>query len=233
MRKFVACAVALACVSAPAMAEEKCWTAKEMTAARIRDLQSVLMVGALQCRATEHNLLADFNQFVVAGRALIVSENDVLKARFVRLQGAKEGNRTYDSFTTALANDHSATTSRMVDFCGQAQALAVESVAALALGKADEALELIAERLGEHPRGVGAGCADVKPVTVVATMDPKLPAPLMAVSAPAPVQQVAVAAAQPGTVYMLVPAPAAGVPAGTATVVIAPQQVAMQPGGMN
>lgn len=196
MKKFVACVLALASAAAPAYAQEKCWTAKELAAARVRDLQSVLMVGALQCRATAHDVLPDFNKFVVAGRSLIITENDILKARFIKQRGMKEGNRAYDAFATALANDHSGSTARMDSFCESAQAMAVAATDAITGPEPLDALELIAERLGERPAGVGAGCPDVKPVTVVADMNPVSPMPAAIAPAQAPV--VAVASAQPG-----------------------------------
>ncbi len=162
MIRFVACVAAIVSVSAPTLAQEKCWTSKEMAAARVRDLQSVLMVGALQCRTSGHDVLSGFNKFVVAGRATIVAKNDVLKARFVRLQGVKEGNRAYDAFTTALANAHALSGSVGGDFCKSMAAMADEATAAASGGQASDALELIAERLGERPQGVGEACSDTK-----------------------------------------------------------------------
>lgn len=158
MRKLVACAAALLCVTAStiASAQEMCWTQKELAAARVRDLQSVLMVGALQCRASGHDILAEYNRFVVAGRTTITRQNDVLKARFVRLHGPREGQRVYDRFTTALANDHSA--NAVGGFCADMAILAAEATRAAAAGYSSDALELVAERIGERPFGVGDTC---------------------------------------------------------------------------
>ena len=191
MKSLVAFAVMLATVATPALAEEKCWTSKEMGAARIRDLQSVLMVSALQCRTSGHDVLAEYNRFVVAGRATIVARNDVLKARFTRLQGMREGQRAYDSFTTAMANAHVMGSNATASFCTAMEALASEASAAAAGPQAGDALEIIAERLGERPMGVGEACGEVR-------------SPVVAASAPGGKTQTAAAAS--GPVYMLVPA---------------------------
>jgi hypothetical protein len=171
MIKYVACIAALVGLSAPALAQNKCWTQKELTAARVRDLQSVLMVGALQCRGSGHDVLSQFNEFVKAGRSAIVSQNDVLKAKFVKAQGAKEGNRAYDSFTTALANAHAGSTSQRAGFCAMAQALAAEATAAASGADSIGALELLAARVAERPAGVGADCPGGKPRPVIASTE--------------------------------------------------------------
>ena len=196
MRKMIAFAVAVATVATPALAEEKCWTSKEMSAARVRDLQSVLMVSALQCRTSGHDVLPEYNRFVVAGRTTIVSQNDVLKARFTRVQGMKEGQRAYDSFTTALANAHAMTASSSAGFCTSMVALASEAADAAGGPQAADALELLAERVSERPAGVGEGCGEIGSKPTIASAAPAA-------------RGAAVAAQQ---VYMLVPAspPATG-----------------------
>lgn len=194
MKKYVAFVIALSAAATPALAQQKCWTSKEMGAARVRDLQSVLMVSALQCRTSGQDVLAAYNKFVVAGRTSIVAKNDVLKARFVRLQGNKEGQRAYDSFTTALANAHAMNSRSTVAFCSSMVALATEAAAAAANGDASDALELIGERLGERPMGVGDGCDDPKPKAVTAQAAPGKPTTVTAAN---------------GQTFMLVPVGAA------------------------
>lgn len=158
MRKLSAFAAALLCAAAPvaASAQDMCWTQDELAAARVRDLQSVLMVAALQCRNSGHDVLAQYNSFVIAGRETITRQNDVLKARFVRLHGAREGQRQYDRFTTALANDHSADARN--GFCGSMTVLAAEATQAARAGDAADALELVAGHVAERPFGVGDDC---------------------------------------------------------------------------
>lgn len=81
-----------------------CWSGQEVAAAKIRNLQSMLMVAALRCHGSQVDVLADYNRFVNANRAAIVQANNSLKSYFTRTSGGAEGQRRYDRFTTALAN---------------------------------------------------------------------------------------------------------------------------------
>ena len=130
-------------------AAQGCWNGSTVKAAKIRDLQTILMVGALQCRGSGHDVLADYNRFVKKHRVAIAAHNDVLKSHFVRTGNA----RGYDRFTTALANGRSADTVDP-DFCRQTAALARD------LANASPAeIEAAAERLGATPKGVGRVCS--------------------------------------------------------------------------
>jgi hypothetical protein len=84
-----------------------CWHEDEVTASRIKDLQTWMAVGVLKCGASFHNMAGNYNYFVVENRATLARHQDVLKARFVRQHGEDAGRRAYDGFTTTLANHHS------------------------------------------------------------------------------------------------------------------------------
>jgi hypothetical protein len=133
----------------PAAAAGGCWNEKTVAAAKVRDLQTVMMVGALQCRNSEHDVLTHYNKFIKAHRVAITSHNDVLKTHFKTSSHVRD----YDKFTTALAN------SRSVDaadpaFCERTAALARE------LAAADRAkVEEIAVRTIATPKGVGRTCS--------------------------------------------------------------------------
>src|SRR5690606_30503941 len=104
-KMLVGSAVALLSLSlATPAAAQNCWNGAAVKAAKVRDLQTLLMVGALQCRSTEYDVLGHYNRFVKAHRATITAHNDVLKTHFVRAGKARD----YDRFTTAMANGHSA-----------------------------------------------------------------------------------------------------------------------------
>lgn len=130
-------------------AAQNCWNGAAVKAAKVRDLQTILMVGALQCRSSNYDVLGPYNKFVRTHRAAITAHNDVLKSHFVRTGNA----RGYDRFTTALANGRSADT---VDpnFCKETAALARE----LADAKPAE-VDAMAERLIGTPKGVGRTCS--------------------------------------------------------------------------
>jgi len=149
-KMLVGSAVALLSLSlATPAAAQNCWNGAAVKAAKVRDLQTLLMVGALQCRSTEYDVLGHYNRFVKAHRATITAHNDVLKTHFVRAGKARD----YDRFTTAMANGHSAGSANPA-FCKETAALA-EQVAGL--GRAE--VEAIADRMFTSPKGVGRTCS--------------------------------------------------------------------------
>jgi hypothetical protein len=145
-------AAALLCAQ-PASAAMSCWGVDETAAAKIRDLQSRLMVATLRCRAMGIDVLGAYNDFVRVNRSALQQANGVIRARFDRGYGP-EGERFYDSFTTALANEYGAD-STSFEVCGETAAIAVE--AAAAAGDAALLVDL-ADRTGRSPELPGGVC---------------------------------------------------------------------------
>ncbi len=85
-----------------------CWMPDEVAAAKMRDLQTLLMVAALRCHGGGVDVLGDYNRFVAINRSELVAANARIKAHFDRSEGGVAGQRGYDRFTTALANIHGA-----------------------------------------------------------------------------------------------------------------------------
>ncbi len=143
----------------PASAAMSCWDEHETAAAKIRDLQSRLMVATLRCRAIGIDVLTAYNDFVRINRSTLQEANGVIKAQFDRGY-EREGQRFYDSFTTAMANQYGAdATSGQV--CEDTAAIAAEAVAA----DGDVALLVdLADRTGGSPELPGGVC----PVTLTA-----------------------------------------------------------------
>jgi hypothetical protein len=136
----------------PAEAAMGCWGPTDAAAAKVRDLQSRLMVASLRCHAIGKDVLTAYNGFVRENRATLQAANGVLKAQFTNGYGP-QGESAYDSFATALANAYGgdATTP---EICDGAAAAAQE--AAAAAGDADK-LIAIADRYGplrELPGGI-------------------------------------------------------------------------------
>jgi hypothetical protein len=148
---LVAAAAGLCLASAPARAES-CWAKEEIAAAKVRELQTMLMVGALRCRASGIDILPSYNRFVSVNRSTITAMNDRLKVHF-RSSGTAEGQRRYDRFTTALANGYGAG-STGPESCAEMADLSDE--AASASGSA--ALIAIADRAIPTPQLQGASC---------------------------------------------------------------------------
>lgn len=142
---------ALCLAGAPAYAES-CWAKEEIAAAKVREMQSMLMVAALRCRASGINILPSYNAFVSANRKTIMAMNDRLKLHFWAA-GPAEGQRRYDRFTTSLANAYGAGQTGE-ESCADMADLAQEAAMASGTGE----LIAIAERNIPSPRLPGSAC---------------------------------------------------------------------------
>ena len=156
-------------IAAPANAAG-CWKPEGAAAAKLRDLQSRLMVATLRCRAIGADIEASYGNFVRSNRQTIQAANDLLKAQFAT--GDKAGERAYDSFATALANQYGgdATTEEL---CHGFAAAAEDAAAA---GGDLGALLSVADRLGPPPALPGGQC----PVSFAAMMHAAVDGPAMA-----------------------------------------------------
>ena len=131
------------CVPTAALAQEGCWNQTQVAAAKVRDLQSRLMVATLRCSAMGVDVAAAYNRFLAANRDTIRGANAVLMGQFESAYG-RQAQVHYDRFATALANIYGDdATSQSV--CAETVVLAEE--AAEARGDID-ALVGIADRLG-------------------------------------------------------------------------------------
>jgi hypothetical protein len=131
------------CVPTTAFAQDGCWDQTQVAAAKVRDLQSRLMVATLRCSAMGVNVAPAYNRFLAANRATIRDANAVLMNQFQSAYG-RQAQLHYDRFTTAMANIYGDdATSQSV--CAETEVLAGE--AADAAGDID-ALVAIEDRLG-------------------------------------------------------------------------------------
>jgi fructose-1,6-bisphosphatase len=148
-------------LSQPASAAMTCWDQNHSAAAKIRDLQSRLMVATMRCRAFGIDVLPEYNEFVRVNRSTIQDANGLIKAQFRAGYGEALAQRSYDSFTTSLANAYGADETS-VEVCEETAELAAEAVAAQ--GNVDRLLH-IAERVGSGPDLPGGRC----PITLAAS----------------------------------------------------------------
>jgi hypothetical protein len=155
-------AVMAACGVVASPVEAACWNKDEVSAANVRELQSMLMVTALRCQVAGHGMMGEYNSFVVANRGALGAMNDRLKAHFIHAMGPVEGQRAYDSFTTSMANEFGAASSGG-EVCGSAASLAREG--ALMAGSL-EGLLLLADRQGLAARIADGACSDAPPITL-------------------------------------------------------------------
>ena len=144
--------VAMVCGGTQTAVAASCWQANEVSAAKVRDLQTRLMVAGLKCRMRGPEMLAAYNRFVVAHRDAIQRHNGTLRARFIRLEGRSQGERDYDRYTTALANAYGSTAADG-QACAELAGLARQAAAVKA---AD--LVTLAEDYGLQPEMRGGSC---------------------------------------------------------------------------
>ena len=124
-RAALAAAAIATCLVSTAAPAASCWSQADVSAAKIRELQTRLMVAALRCRASGVNILASYNAFVGNAKPSIVAANDQLKAHF-GAAGPVAGQRDYDRYTTVLANAYGAADTGP-ESCAEAANLAAEA----------------------------------------------------------------------------------------------------------
>lgn len=138
----------------PAHAAMSCWGHEEAAAAKVRDLQSRLMVATIRCHAIGIDLTAVYNDFVRINRPALQAANGLIKAQFEAGYG-RDGETHYDRFATALANEYGDDPTT-VEICAATAMAAVE--AAEAQGDVTGLLAL-ADRFGPSPALPGGQCA--------------------------------------------------------------------------
>ena len=108
MRKFIAVAALLAAstmvASAPAQAQA-CWNANAVNAAKVRNLDIMLMVTALRCRMGPDNFQPDYYKFSAAHRAELNVANGMIRAQFAGA-GPKAAVRALDKMSVVIANSY-------------------------------------------------------------------------------------------------------------------------------
>lgn len=85
-------------------AQAACWGQNAVDAAKVRDMETMLMVAALRCRTTFKGMLPAYNDFIRTSRTALTSVNDTLRAQFAD-QGGLNG---YDRYVTSIANRYGA-----------------------------------------------------------------------------------------------------------------------------
>lgn len=108
MRKAYLAAAILAVTglvaAAPAQAQA-CWGTEAVNAAKLRNLDIMLMVTALRCRMGADDFQPDYYAFSAAHQAELNSANGVLRAQFSGA-GATAANRALDRMSTQIANSY-------------------------------------------------------------------------------------------------------------------------------
>jgi hypothetical protein len=87
---------------------QACWDDAAQDAAKISNLNMMLMVTALRCRGGQDNFLAQYNKFVRANNALLGSQNSLIRTHFAKAMGAKGAESALDKLATGYANSYGA-----------------------------------------------------------------------------------------------------------------------------
>lgn len=130
-----------------------CWSETAVAAAKVRDLETMLMVSALRCRFSGGDLLARYNSFVAASRPALVEVNDHLRQHFSEEVGRADALDAYDSYVTAVANRYGGGVDGV-----DCRDLEDVTTAAEAEGASFENLVALAERAGARPLLDGQQC---------------------------------------------------------------------------
>jgi hypothetical protein len=146
-----ACAALL--ITAPV--QSACWSSDHVQDARLRNLQTYLMVETLRCQIIGFDLTPEYNRFLRSNRSVIGRTNDHLKAYFISANGPVFGQQAYDRFTTTLANAYGASRTNS-ETCADARSAASE---AALMDNDSEGLLMIAERQGLAPNLPGGQCS--------------------------------------------------------------------------
>jgi hypothetical protein len=150
VRTFVIALAATAIIAAPAHAS--CWKADQVAAAKVRDLETMLMVSALRCRA-QGNMLARYNKFVVNARPALTQVNDTLRSHFAESVGAGRSLNAYDGYVTKIANRYGAGADGLS--CDDLSSI---TDAAVSERPSFQALAALADRAGVEPLLDGGAC---------------------------------------------------------------------------
>jgi len=110
MRKSIvasaASAAMLAMVSSPAVAAPGCWSAQLVQAARLRQLDVMLMVGSLRCRSGAHDYRAAYDQFLMQHRPMLGKVNQQILAEMRSKLGSVGALDALDRASVRMANHY-------------------------------------------------------------------------------------------------------------------------------
>lgn len=157
------CFVALFSGQALASGGAQCWRPYEVEAARVRDLHIMLMLGTLKCKTINAEISDKYNEFLDKKSSLLGAYNNILKTRFIRLNGIADGQQAYEEFNTRLGNGHS----------GGAQTRSyceiTDTLLTLATDARDQELPQLARQFSESRMGIDDICdASVAAAPVIA-----------------------------------------------------------------
>ena len=101
---------------------QACWTNAEQDAAKVANLNMMMMVSALRCRKGQDDFLAEYNRFVKLNNPVIGAQNALVRSHFARINGSGNADAAMDKFVIGIANSYGGGHDRLG--CGELKALA-------------------------------------------------------------------------------------------------------------
>ncbi|MBA2920556.1 hypothetical protein GON01_02480 [Sphingomonas sp. MAH-20] len=99
--KSTAAAATLAMLATPTQAA--CWNQATFEAAQVRELETMLMVGAMRCMQDSANFSGDYNAFVRNNSEALKGAGETLRSHFASEFGP-EGRQAYHNFVSGEAD---------------------------------------------------------------------------------------------------------------------------------
>ena len=91
--------------AAPASAASACWSAELVRAARLRQLDVMLMVGSLRCRTTAQDYRTAYDRFLFRHRPMLSKANLAMLGEMLKL-GSVGASDTLDRASVRMANQY-------------------------------------------------------------------------------------------------------------------------------
>lgn len=147
--KLAATAAATAMVATSAQAG--CWSEAEYRAAHVKELEVMLLVESLKCRATPANFIEDYNRFIEVSRPTLTKVNATMKGHFAGEVGARGADNAFDSYLIKVANRYGGASA-----CADMAAITKDAVAS---GGSHEAIYKVAVTFQAIPTVPGQVCS--------------------------------------------------------------------------
>lgn len=138
-----AAAGALAATNAAAAAPSSCWSAELLGAARLRQLDVMLMVGSLRCRTSAQDYRSAYDRFLTRHRPMLGKANLAMLGEMRLKLGAVGAADTLDRASVRMANQYG-------QQAGYSCADLGEVTAALATGGPEALLQAADVLIGEE-----------------------------------------------------------------------------------
>lgn len=96
----------LAMAATPAQAAAGCWSAQLVQAAKLRQLDVLLMVGSLRCRSGAHDYRAHYDRFLAKHRSLLGKVNHAILSEMRTKLGSVGALDALDQASVRMANHY-------------------------------------------------------------------------------------------------------------------------------